>query len=301
MYLTFDTPHHPFSLHSFQFPEIMMIAVHPIRASPTRTSSSESAMSIWKRYDAMMESIEAASSSSGLKHKKRNRDSFEAYDFQAHKHQKMRYSLLREEPNLCSSYRDSYNVYPRDNLVSALSANPRLTRSPIEELVKRSKTINMSISTNGKTDETRRMRRNKKVKKSKRGSHQRMTRKFYNKKKRLEMMEATDRHIQGILGNTVSQISDHTLQRVKYYKKKVEQLDLSLRDQCNSIVYKEQDIKSWLGMTTRSRSKIISLRKRLHDRWAEVKDLQSIVKPRRQRLKNLKFAVMCEERTIPEE
>ena len=124
-----------------------------------------------------------------------------------------------------------------------------------------------------------------------------MTKKHYNKKKRLEMMEATDRQIQGILETCISTPSP----KLYFVRRQAELLDMSLRDPCNSIVQKEQDIKSWLGMTTSNKAKIVSLRKRLHDRWAEVKDLQSTVKPKRQRLKNLKFAALCEERSIIEE
>ncbi|CAB9499635.1 expressed unknown protein [Seminavis robusta] len=272
----------------------MMIAVHTIRA-PSRTPPSDSsAMSIWTSYDAMIDSANAAA----YKPMKRKRDSFEAYDFQVHKQpQRMRYSLLREDANQGTLLQERQDgVYHRDSLLSltsrALSDKPRLVTPPPIESAQR-------VSTS-KSHETRKVRRNKKVRKAKRGSP-RMTKKHYNKKKRMEMMQATNRQIQSILGGSRLQIPAQAMQRVMYYRKKVEQLDLSLRDQCHSIVYKEQDIKSWLGMTTRSRSQIISLRKRLHDRWAEVKDLQSIVKPRRQRLKNLKFAALCEERSIAEE
>ena len=114
-------------------------------------------------------------------------------------------------------------------------------------------------------------------------------------------MEATDRHIRNILNSNRTDLSIATYEKVYYVRQMAEQLDLALRDQCKSIVQKEQDIKSWLGMTTSNKSKIMSLRKQLHDRWTEVKDLQSAVKPRRQRLKNLRFAVICVERSIAEE
>lgn len=114
-------------------------------------------------------------------------------------------------------------------------------------------------------------------------------------------MDATGKQLQTILASERWELPIRTLQRARYYRHKAQALDNSLRAKCNSIVQKERDIKSWLGMTTGKKEKIIKLRGRLHGRWAEVKDLQSEVKPKRQRLKNLKFAVMCEERSIEEE
>lgn len=266
-----------------------MITVQHLR--PTPRTASDSVMSVWKTYDTMMDAID--SESAPFKNKKRIRDSFEAYDFQVHKQQKMRYSLLRENASEDPSHQQPTSVFSGDSLVS-LSMNglakPRMVPPPFEGVPRRP----------SKNDDIRRGRRHKK-KKSTRGGAQRMTKKHYNKKKKLEMMEATARDIQNIMGGSRVELSNRSIQRIKYYRYKVEQLDLSLRDQCNSIVYKERDIKSWLGMTTSSRSQIINLRKRLHERWAEVKDLQSLVKPRRQRLKNLKFAARCEEQSIAEE
>jgi hypothetical protein len=268
----------------------MMITVQPLRPTPRTTS--DSVMNVWKTFDTMMEAID--SGSAAFKNKKRIRDSFEAYDFQVHKQQRMRYSLLRENSSEDPSHQKPTSVFPGDSLVS-LSKNglvkPRLVPPPFEGVNRRP----------SKNDDIRRMRRQKKSKKSRRGGAQRMTKKHYNKKKKLEMMEATARDIQNILGASHVELSHRSIQKLKHYRSKVEQLDLSLRDQCNSIVYKEQEIKSWLGMTTKSRSQIINLRKRLHERWGEVKDLQTLVKPRRQRLKNLKFAARCEERSIAEE
>jgi hypothetical protein len=268
----------------------MMITVQPLRPAP-RTAS-DSVMSVWKTYDTMMEAIDS-SESAPYKNKKRIRDTFEAYDFQVHKQQKMRYSLLRESSSEAASHQQSTSVFSGDSLVSLTKnalTKPRLVSPPFEGARRPSK-----------NDDIRSRRRHKKAKKSRRGGAQRMTKKQYNKKKKVEMMEATARYIHNILGGSRIELSNRSIQRIKYYRSKIEQLDLSLRDQCNSIVYKEQDIKSWLGMTTGSRSQIINLRKRLHERWAEVKDLQSLVKPRRQRLKNLKFAARCEELSIAEE
>ena len=267
----------------------MMITVQPLRPGP-RTSS-DSVMNVWKTFDSMMEARDPGAGLS--KNKKRIRDSFEAYDFQVHKQQKMRYSLLREDSISDPSFQQPAEVYSSDRLIS-LSRSGQVTAHLIPSFEGNTRRPN-------KCNDIRKARGPKKAKRSRRVGAQPMTKKQYNKKKRVEMMEATDRDIQNILGSSNFEVSEHTRQRMKHYRYKAAQLDQLLRDQCNSIVYKEQDIKSWLGMTTASRSQIINLRKRLHERWAEVKDLQSLVKPRRQRLKNLKFAARCEELTIAEE
>jgi len=131
----------------------------------------------------------------------------------------------------------------------------------------------------------------------------RMTRRYYSKKRHQEMMEATGKQLQSILASCNDRVEPpiRIVQRAKYYRRKAQALDRSLRPKCNIIVQMERDIKAWLGMTTSRKEKIMKLRSRLIGRWTEVKDLQSEIKPKRQRLKNLKFAVMCQELSIEEE
>ena len=247
----------------------------------------------------MRRPIESAASAYLSTMKKRKRDSFEAYDYQAHRQQRMRYSLLREQPQ---EHLPPSSVYPRVSLEhmanNAIAPEYRSENPPASQPMQ----VPTSTGTCIRMDNIlKTRRRSKKSKKSSSRRAARMTRKHYNKKKRLEMMEATDRHIRNILESSRTSISMQIYEKVHSVRRMAEQLDHALRDQCNSIVQKEQDIKSWLGMTTSNKSKIVSLRKRLHDRWAEVKDLQSAVKPKRQRLKNLRFAALCVERSISEE
>lgn len=281
-----------------------MIAVQTIRA--TTKAPAECAMSAWTSYNSTLKAmslpVDSVASAYLLAAKKRKRDSFEAYDFQAHgMQQRMRYSLLREQPQ---GYPHPSSVHPRNTLEQlADSVMPPKNPSPPELVQDAPASKKRSL----KSDSIRKARRRKKSSCSKKSSTStssprrrvmKMTRKNYHKKKRLEMMEATALQLRRILAASMPHPQSPQLHCVL---RQAEQLDLSLRGQCNSIVQKEQDIKSWLGMTTSNKSKIVSLRKRLHDRWSEVKDLQSVVKPKRQRLKNLRFAARCVEGSITEE
>lgn len=284
-----------------------MIAVQTIRA--TSKAPAECAMSAWTSYNSTLKAMSLpveSVASAYLMSKKRKRDSFEAYDFQAHgMQQRMRYSLLREQPQDAPH---PSSVHPRKSLEQLADSvvpveSPSIPSPP--ELVTDAPA---SKKRSSKSESIRKARRRKKSSSSKKSStsssspHRRvmkMTRKNYHKKKRLEMMEATALQLRRILAAT--SVPHHPSPQLHCVLRRAEQLDLSLRGQCNSIVQKEQDIKSWLGMTTSNKSKIVSLRKRLHDRWSEVKDLQSVVKPKRQRLKNLRFAARCVEGSITEE
>ena len=293
----------------------MMIAVQTIRAT-ARAVVSDSSMAAWAppSHFASSASSSKMRPSSYLYAKKRDRDCFEAYDYQAHMQQKMRYSALREQPQ-CYNYsspqqqqqqhREAYR-YPQQPMYHHGSAvYPRrdsLEHQADVENTKRQRLSPPASNSSSSAAKIHNVRKTKACSKPKRPTRARMTRKNYNKKKLQEMTVATGRQLQAILATSDRlELPVRTLQRARYFRHKAEALDGSLRAKCNSIVQKERDIKAWLGMTTGKKEKIIKLRSRLHGRWAEVKDLQSEVKPKRQRLKNLKFAVMCEERSIEEE
>jgi len=346
-----------------------MITVQRIgaTAAPQAPADAEEAMSPWSVPVPTMAAMRPLNSSSTLYPAKRKRDCWEAYDYQVHMRQQMRYSMLQEQPQC---YQQQYYqsppsaqqpqqpmTYPRrvslENLPcleEQAAKRQRLNGDNDQQLVERRDPVATTTHTTTTTTHTtplcsshqvvsqntrveeddarraaRRLHRKSHCsssshKRAHRSANEcssssrrrqrvaRMTRKHYSKKKRMEMMDATQKQIQAILNaaTAASTVVHHRLpiravQRVKYYRYKAAQLDSHLRNDCNAIVHKEQDIKAWLGMTTRNKDKIISLRKRMYDRWMEVKDLQTDVKPKRQRLKNLKFAVLCEERSIEEE
>lgn len=277
----------------------MMIAVQTIRA--TTRAPAESAMSAWHwttaPYKAMARPIESAASAY-MSSKKRKRDYFESYDFQVHRQQKMRYSLCREQPQ---DQLHPSPVYRRDSL-EQLADHVIVPKWPVPPTNSTEAPVSRRSPKSDNILKTRRRSSKKSKSSTSRRRSVRMTKRHYNKKKRLEMMEVTGRQIRRVLESSHSaSLSMKTCEKMRRVRQQAEKLDKSVRDQCNSIVQKEQDIKSWLGMTTSNKSKIVSLRKRLHDRWAEVKDLQGAVKPRRQRLKNLRFAAICVERSIAEE
>lgn len=278
-----------------------MLAVQTIRTTTRSAPEGATSARQWDSYKAMTRPIESAASAY-LCSMKRKRDCFEAYDYQAHRQQRMRYSLLREQPK---GHQHSSSTYPRESLEemanNAFVPPRRDSPPPLPYPIEGQASSTPSTRTDNILRARRRSSGNRKPKKSSGRRTVRMTRKHYNKKKKLEMMEATDRHIRNILDSNRANLSIATYERVYSVRQMAEQLDLAIRDQCNSIVQKEQDIKSWLGMTTGNKSKIVSLRKQLHERWTEVKELQSAVKPRRQRLKNLRFAAICVERSISEE
>lgn len=286
-----------------------------IRAT-ARAVVSDSSMAPWASPPSHFASSASSSKmrpTSYLYAKKRDRDCFEAYDYQAHMQQKMRYSALREQPQ-CYNYstssqqqqREAYRYPQQPKYHYGPAVYPRrdsLEHDADVENVKRQRlSPPASNSSSSSAAQIHKMRKTKVCPKQKRSTRARMTRKNYNKKKLQEMSVATGKQLQAILATSdQTELPVRTLQRTRYFRHKAEALDSSLRVKCNSIVQKERDIKAWLGMTTGKKEKIIKLRSRLHGRWAEVKDLQSEVKPKRQRLKNLRFAGMCEERSIEEE
>ena len=290
----------------------MMIAVQTIRAS-ARAAVNESSLAPWASPPSHFASSASSSKmrpTSYLYAKKRDRDCFEAYDYQAHMQQKMRYSYsaLREQPQ-CYNYSSlhhhhhGYSCPPETKYQYDRRAFPRRDSLEHKAEIENSKRQRLSSPTassqsTGSSSKIINMRKAKASNRPKRG---RMTKKDYNKKKLQEMTIATGKQLQAILASDQMELPVRTLQRARYFRHKAEALDISLRAKCNSIVQKERDIKAWLGITTGKKEKIIKLRSRLHGRWAEVKDLQSDVKPKRQRLKNLKFAVLCVERSIEEE
>jgi predicted Fe-S protein YdhL (DUF1289 family) len=257
----------------------MMIAVQTIRAQAR--APVETTMSV---RSALAYSMRRAQVGDGvpLLSKKRKRDCWEAYDYQMHMQQKMRYSLLRGS----SSQSDPQEgIYPRKPLDICAVQPQQLSSEHISSRV---------------LDEARTKRRHQtKAKKARRVV--KMTKKQYNKKKVQEMRDVTDQQIQKILDPYPLPMSFQNHQRVNSLRRKAVLLDNQLRGQCHSIMRKEHDIKAWLGMTTSNKRKIIKLSRKLHERWIEVKDIQSEVKPQRQRLKNLKYAMMCEERSVAEE
>lgn len=155
-----------------------------------------------------------------------------------------------------------------------------------------------------------------------------MTQKLYNKKKRKEMLFANTQHIHTILlqnpsittATTTSSNEDRittnnasssttstratlttstTSFRMKRYESK--RIDQQLQYALQIITNKEKDIRLWLTMTTRNPNKIIQLTHKLHSRWTEVKNIQHDVKPKRRKLKTLRFAMFCEQNRVIEE
>ena len=276
-----------------------MIAVQTIRAH-TACAPAGTAMTVTNALALSMRRSYKSSNNSSYSSIKRKRDCWEAFDYQMQKNQKMRCSLLREENSPKST------IYPRDSLEEQASND-----TPMDTCVmKRHRTSQgRSLPATNSNDDLRKQAHKHLLKMQKEGSKNvprsrqaaKLTKKLYNKKKRHELMEATSEHIQGILGQSRSQLSREKIQTVKYLRYKAEQYDRYLRYRSDSIVQKEKDIKLWLSLRTSNKRKIVKLTKKLHQRWGEVKDIQSEVKPHRLRLKNLKFAMLCAQRSIIEE
>jgi hypothetical protein len=278
----------------------MMIAVQTIRAHTARAPA-ETALSVTSALALSMRRRQARNDAYGSSNK-RKLDCWEAFDYQTQKKQKMRCSLLWETSAESS-------VYPQQSLEQQ-APNDKHFQPPVGNTsMKRYRTSQgRTLLATNSNDDLRKQARKHLQEMHKKGTTAgsrgavKMTKKLCNKKKRLEMMEATSKHIQGILGlNRSATLSRETIRKGRYLRHQADRLESYLRSRCNSIVQKEKDIKLWLGLRTSNKKKIVKLTRKLHQRWGEVKEIQSQVKPYRLRLKSLKYAMLCEERTIMEE
>lgn len=280
----------------------MMIAVQSIRAQAAR-SSSEPGMSVTDALALSMRRKFRGNDSSYIS-SKRKRDCWEAYDYQVQKKQKMRCSLLRETAS------DKY-ICPDGS-----HEQPFQVDCKVKESFMKTQPINCiqasndrSLPTNNSNDDLQKQVRRHLHELQKREACRntasrklvKMTKKYCMRKRRIEMMEATSKRIQEILGQQRVVFSPRTVHNVRHLRHRAERLDSYLRSRCHSIQHKEKEIKLWLSLTTGNKRKIVKLTRKLHQRWGEVKHIQSEVKPHRLRLKNLKYAMLCEERSIAEE
>lgn len=278
----------------------MMIAVQTIRAQTARAPV-DAAITVRKALALSLLQRQVGDGPHSSANHKRKLDCWEAYDYQAQMKQQMRCKLLRRD----TSCQDNGGTLYRQKVWE----NPAETDS-----FERSKAINFEVAkrrrtlsgrtlpiTNSNDNLRKQMRRHQMETANNPQRLPRMTKKNYNKKKKLEMMEAHNRHIQNILNQNRSELPVHICQKVRFLRHKAERLNHYLKGQCSNIVDKEKDIKLWLGMTTRNSRKIVKLTKKLHQRWGEVKELQSDVKLYRLRLKSLRYAMVCEGRSIAED